>query len=472
MAEPELMYLYELPSLILKKLCELLDLGESWKLIALHSPLIKYRDVLECQKCGSTGSATEAFIRLLASKGYLVADFYKNCARAGSHECLAILKHVVPIKYHELESMCTSKFDINVTSTRNYTTKGCSKSLQSSSINGSVKSSGSINTSQNSQQTTSMSSSIKSSMENTMSVNYKEILLATQNFASENILGTGGYATVFKGNWKQMEVAIKRLTSKNEVCSAKKEKERLKQSFQELKTLSKYRHDNILPLYGFSMDGPEPCLVYQFMANGSVEDRILCRRKSTPLDWEQRMGIARGSARALVYLHSIPHNPIIHGDVKTANILLSYYMEPKLGDFGLSRDTYSDSIEGVTSSLIASHIKGTLAYLPSEFLNKKIISTKLDVYSFGVVLLELATGLKPYSDAYSPHGLVDYVKYQNGITKGNNELLAEILMDPNASQFVKKNNIFNNLLTSGIESSESNYQIRPSIEHIASKLLI
>ncbi len=55
------------------------------------------------------------------------------------------------------------------------------------------------------------------------------------------------------------------------------ERERLRQSLQELRTLARNRHDNIIPLYGFSSDGPEPCLVYQFMANGSLEDRILCR---------------------------------------------------------------------------------------------------------------------------------------------------------------------------------------------------
>ena len=55
------------------------------------------------------------------------------------------------------------------------------------------------------------------------------------------------------------------------------ERERLRQSLQELRTLAKFRHDNILPLYAFSLEGPEPCLVYQFMANGSLEDRILCR---------------------------------------------------------------------------------------------------------------------------------------------------------------------------------------------------
>ena len=83
---------------------------------------------------------------------------------------------------------------------------------------------------------------------------------------------------------------------------------------------------------------------------------------------------------------------IIHGDVKSANILLDKHLEPKLGDFGLCRDGQVEAGPGEKSPLIASHLKRTLAYLPPEFISSKILSTKLDVFSFGIVLYELATG--------------------------------------------------------------------------------
>uniref|UniRef100_A0A914EN46 Polynucleotide 5'-hydroxyl-kinase NOL9 n=1 Tax=Acrobeloides nanus TaxID=290746 RepID=A0A914EN46_9BILA len=234
------------------------------------------------------------------------------------------------------------------------------------------------------------SSNTFTGLQNTPSVKYAEILAATNDFSSDKILGKGGYGTVYKGYWKLTDVAIKRLLTKKDGGS-EHEKERLRQSLQELRTLAKFRHDNILALYGYSMDGPEPCLVYQFMANGSLEDRLLCRKGTSPLTWAEKFNIAYGTSCGLHFLHSIGNAPIIHGDVKSANILLDKHMEPKLGDFGLCRDGQVEADAQEKSPLIASHIKGTLAYLPPEFITSKILSTKLDVYSFGVVLLELAT---------------------------------------------------------------------------------
>ena len=81
--------------------------------------------------------------------------------------------------------------------------------------------------------------------------------------------------------------------------------------------LSQYRIDNIVPLYGVSVDGNEPCLIYQFMVNGSLDDRLQCKRNSQPLSWNQRIKIGVGIARALNYLHTRKEkNQLIHGDVK------------------------------------------------------------------------------------------------------------------------------------------------------------
>ncbi|VDM24843.1 unnamed protein product [Toxocara canis] len=331
---------------------------------------------------------------------------------------------------------------------------------------------------------TSEPSGLFMGLQNTPPVRYEEIIIATENFAAENILGRGGYGVVYKGNWKhtqvsflnstqqidnggkrQLTVAVKRIQAKNDSGIEDRfqhEKERLRQSLQELRTLAKYRHDNILPLYGYSLDGPEPCLVYQFMANGSLEDRILCRHDSSivifslcfphryaeynyvecgflsrfrlqkgtpPLTWSQKRNIAEGSARGLHFLHSIGRTPIIHGDVKTANILLDKHLEPKLGDFGLCRDGQVETGPGEKTPLIASHIKGTLAYLPPEFITSKILTTKLDVYSFGVVLLEIGTGLRAYVDSRQPHSLVDYVTHVQAQVGSDSKTLLEALAD-------------------------------------------
>ncbi|ETN80373.1 hypothetical protein NECAME_18018, partial [Necator americanus] len=183
----------------------------------------------------------------------------------------------------------------------------------------------------------SISDPIWSALQNTLTVPYTELLSATCNFAEENVLGKGGYGIVYVGEWKHTKIAVKRFMA-NGNKGTHIQRERLRQSLQELRTLARYRHDNILPLYAFSLDGSEPCLVYQFMSNGSLEDRLLCRRGTAPLTWHQKKEIAEGTARGLHFLHCIASTPIIHGDVKSANILLDRHFEPKLGDFGLSRD--------------------------------------------------------------------------------------------------------------------------------------
>ncbi|EPB69716.1 kinase domain protein [Ancylostoma ceylanicum] len=270
-----------------------------------------------------------------------------------------------------------------------------------------------------------ISDPIWSALQNTLAVPYTELLTATSNFAESNVLGKGGYGVVYVGEWKHTKIAVKRfMTSGNKGSHI--QRERLRQSLQELRTLAKYRHDNILPLYAFSLEGPEPCLVYQFMSNGSLEDRLLCRRGTPPLSWLQKKEIAEGSARGLHFLHCIASTPIIHGDVKSANILLDRHFEPKLGDFGLSRDGKVETDAQEQSPLIASHVKGTLAYLPPEFITNKILSTKLDVYSFGIVLLEITTGLRAYMDSRSPPGLAEYCVCTKSSRKGD---WIEALMD-------------------------------------------
>lgn len=94
--------------------------------------------------------------------------------------------------------------------------------------------------------------------------------------------------------------------------------------------------------------------------------------------------------RGLQYLHRYSKKPLIHGDIKPANILLNSCGEPKIGDFGLSREGLNGE------SLEVSRVFGTRPYLPQEFLKHSLLSTRVDVFSFGVVLFELATGFKAY----------------------------------------------------------------------------
>ena len=162
----------------------------------------------------------------------------------------------------------------------------------------------------------------------------------------------------------------------------------------ELKVLNRYRIDNILPIYGVSLDGAEPCLVYQYMPNGSLEDRLLCKGHTKPLSWSQRINIGEGIARALNFLHTLKGSPFVHGDVKSANVLLDPLFEPKLGDFGLARQVRTGS--GIYTHCTVSAVHGTSVYLPFEYLRQKILSPAVDVYSYGIVMLEMATGKRAF----------------------------------------------------------------------------
>lgn len=108
------------------------------------------------------------------------------------------------------------------------------------------------------------------------------------------MLGKGGFGTVFKGDWKFTAVAIKRIEYHG-ADPDKNTKVQIQQSLNELRYLNSCRHDNILPLYGYSIDGKEPCLVYQLMAGGSLERRL--NHPKVPLNLRQRLNIAVGTAR-------------------------------------------------------------------------------------------------------------------------------------------------------------------------------
>ncbi|KAK9753170.1 Death domain [Popillia japonica] len=147
---------------------------------------------------------------------------------------------------------------------------------------------------------------------------YEELQKSTDNWSQINILGKGGFGIVFKGTWKCTKVAIKRIEQKEN--SRESHIEQMKQSVTELHCLNAYRHDNILPLYGYSIGGPQPCLVYQYMSGGSLDSRLKIVDPNRVLQWPKRLDVAIGSARGLQYLHTIGEKPLIHGDIKSANI--------------------------------------------------------------------------------------------------------------------------------------------------------
>jgi interleukin-1 receptor-associated kinase 4 len=213
------------------------------------------------------------------------------------------------------------------------------------------------------------------------------------------IIGSGGFGNVYLGIPSNgYKVAVKTLKVDQEEAMM------IKQFQTELETLSKYRHENIVPFLGFSVDGREKCLVYQYMPNGSLEDRLCCLNKTEPLSWELRVKISQGTAEGIVYLNN---NKLVHRDIKSANVLLDEDFSPKVGDFATVRVAPSGS--GISSAVSTKLVIGTSAYMAPE-APRFDISAKLDSFAFGVVLLELLTGLPPLDSDRSESDLLSYIQ--------------------------------------------------------------
>lgn len=143
---------------------------------------------------------------------------------------------------------------------------------------------------------------------------------------------------VYKGKWKCTDVAIKKMHYKDGQ-SKEANLVQMKQSLNVLRHLNSFRHDNILPVYGYSLNGVDSCLVYQLMLGGSLEHRLFFSPQKPPLFWRQRITIAQGAARGLQFLHAVCDVPLIHGDIKSANILLDSCCQARISDFGLASET-------------------------------------------------------------------------------------------------------------------------------------
>lgn len=286
-------------------------------------------------------------------------------------------------------------------------------------------------------------------------VPYNELTIATKEWNAYNILGKGGFGIVYRGTWKNTDVAIKRI-QKRGADSDESHILQLQQSLREIKILNSYRHENILPLYAYSLDGKIPCLIYQLMKNGSLEDRLSLKHKSQPLSWIQRHEIAKGIARGLQYLHTVGEKPLIHGDIKSANILLDKNLEPRIGDFGLAR-------EGLErDSMKVSKIHGTRPYLPEEFLHGRKLSTKIDTYSYGIVLFELATGLSAYDESRLEN------KFLKDFIDNWEDKNISLLIDKKAGERDKQ--VYNNLIILGKWCTNRMAQNRPEMDFVFKKL--
>ncbi|KAF8414038.1 hypothetical protein HHK36_002037 [Tetracentron sinense] len=200
------------------------------------------------------------------------------------------------------------------------------------------------------------------------------------NFSNANKLGEGGFGPVYKGKLLDgQEIGVKRL-SKNSLQGVDELK-------NEIISISKLQHNNLVRLLGCCIQGEEKMLIYEYMPNKSLDSFIFDQTRSSLLDWQKRFNIILGIARGLLYLHQDSRLRIIHRDLKASNILLDRDMNPKISDFGMARIFGGDQVEASTRRVV-----GTYGYMSPEYAIEGHFSIKSDVFSFGVLVLEIVAG--------------------------------------------------------------------------------
>ncbi|CAL4897736.1 unnamed protein product [Urochloa decumbens] len=206
----------------------------------------------------------------------------------------------------------------------------------------------------------------------------KDIKKATENYRDDSVLGCGGHGMVYRGTLDDgKEVAIKKSKVIDDDCR--------EEFVNEIIILSQINHRNIVRLLGCCLEVDVPMLVYEFISNGTLFEFLHGNDPILPIPLDLRLKIATQSAEALAYIHSSTSRTILHGDVKSLNILLDNEYNAKVSDFGAS------ALKSMDKNDFIMLIQGTLGYLDPETFVSHELTDKSDVYSFGVVLLELVT---------------------------------------------------------------------------------
>ncbi|GMI98401.1 hypothetical protein like AT2G45910 [Hibiscus trionum] len=209
-----------------------------------------------------------------------------------------------------------------------------------------------------------------------------EIHNATEDFDPSFKIAEGAYGSIYKCTLRHTEVAIKVLHQTS--LQGPLEFQR------EVDILSKLRHPNLVTLIGVC---PEIwALIYEYLPNGSLEDRLSRKDNTPPLSWQTRIHIATEICSALIFLHSSkPQSQrLVHGNLKPGNILLDTNFGCKLSDFGVCH-----ALSSLENSSDTTDISRRFPYLDPQFHSSRTLTPSSDIYSFGIILLQLITGKAP-----------------------------------------------------------------------------
>ncbi|XP_074139026.1 interleukin-1 receptor-associated kinase-like 2 [Sminthopsis crassicaudata] len=225
-----------------------------------------------------------------------------------------------------------------------------------------------------------------------------EVIKATNGFSQDNKISEGSFADVYKGQRHNMLYAFKKLQKTR--CP----RDISIESFfhMEVQICLRCSHPNILPLLGFCTGEVFHSVIHPYMPNGSLEDRLRCQENTAPLSWEQRISISLGFLEAIEYLHGLK---IIHGNIKSSNVLLERNFAPKLGHprVRLSSDDKKSSYTMMNTQLF----QALTAYVPEDFIRVGQLTERVDIFSCGIVLAEILTGIPAMDKERTPVYLKD-----------------------------------------------------------------
>ncbi|NWU42671.1 IRAK2 protein, partial [Hylia prasina] len=243
----------------------------------------------------------------------------------------------------------------------------------------------------------------------------REITNATNSFSDKNRICEGTFADVYKGQRNNMVFVIKRLKEAiipNDIlshvfifqleCTSPNSTQRFFHT--EVQICFRCCHINILQLLGFSVETGLHCLIYPYLPNGSLQNKLQCHNDSAPLTWEMRISISIGVVRAVEYLHNFG---ILHGNIKSSNVLLDENFTPKLGHSGLR--LHSSDKKSEYATMKTKVLQASLTYLPEDFVRHGQLTEKVDIFSCGVVLAEILTGIKALDEDRHPIYLKDMI---------------------------------------------------------------
>ncbi|KAF8030227.1 hypothetical protein BT93_E2618 [Corymbia citriodora subsp. variegata] len=277
---------------------------------------------------------------------------------------------------------------------------------------------------------------------------YEELAQATNGFSVTNVIGRGGFGSVYYAELRGEKTAIKKM-----------DMHASREFLAELKVLTRAHHLNLVRLIGYCIEG-SLFLVYEFLKNGSLCQHLR-GSDNKPLPWSERINIALDSARGLEYIHESIVPVYIHRDIKSANILIDRDFRGKVVDFGLSKLTEYGSAS------LHTHLVGTFGYMSPEYAQYGDVSPKVDVYAFGGVLYELISAkqavIKMDGSASEAKGLV--ALFEDVLNQPNPKDSLCKLVDPKLDDDYPLDSVYK-MATLAKACTQENPQLRPTMRSV------